>query len=247
MGVELDELFRRAAKCAIIDRAGTTTYRNDNKGSELFERRFPGVQEIVRVVEASKERELHGAAEAAVGTPAVLEFFLKVKGSLGVIGRRSKLERETVTNALSEPLRMALAELDLERAGEVGDSGAAGFPNGAHFLRLGGELKPCPIQDEELLADLRARLTASAAEVIVKQKGDYEKTYNSVRLVYAASEPVPMAAIFIPPWGQDGIVGNTAVAMPAGDQYRRVTFARRLHSTQGITFLDLYYVVDLWN
>jgi hypothetical protein len=55
-----------------------------------------------------------------------------------------------------------------------------------------------------------------------------------------------MAAIFIPPWLEPEVVGQTSAAYPAGPQYRRVSFGRLLDKARGVTFLDLYYTVDLW-
>lgn len=242
----LEELLEDAGKSAITDRRATTIYRNDNKGGELFERRFAGIQDIVRTVESSKEREIHGAVEAGVGTLSLLEFVLNVKARVGALGKRADREREAVSKALNAPLRMALAEIDLERHGEIEDAAACQPGGGAPFIRLGSELRPYPVDANALFDDLSARLGDAAAHTIVSRKHDYEKTWGTTRLVYAAEEPLAMAAIFIPPLTEEAVVGNTSVVMPVGSEFERVTFARRLDTSGGITFLDVYYIVDHW-
>jgi hypothetical protein len=244
-GISLHELVERSGRCAIVDRNGSTVYRNDRKGGELFERRFPGISEIVRVVESSKEYEIAATVEAGIGTPAILDFLLKVKASLSTVGKRGSREHDAVTTALTAPLKMALAELDLERDAQIAqveDTPATERP----FFRIGPELRPSGFGDEAVRTDLLSRLSENAAEEIIRRKADYEKAYGSARLVYAASEPFLMAAIFIPPWLEEGVVGQTSAAYSAGPQYRRVSFGRVLDQAQGVTFLDLYYTVDLW-
>ena len=220
-------------------------YRNDRKGGELFERRFPGIREIVRIVESSKEYEIAATLEAGIGTPAIVDFLLKVKASLTGVGKRGSREQDVVTSVLSAPLKMALAELDLERDAQIAqmnEIAAAERP----FFRTGPELRPCGFGDDDVLAELLSRMPESAADEIIRRKTDYEKTYGSPRLVYAASQPIAMAAIFIPPWLEPEVEGQTSAAYPAGSQYRRVSFGRVLDKAQDVTFLDLYYTVDLW-
>ena len=243
--VGLQELIDRGGRSAIVDRNGSTVYRNDRKGSELFERRFPGVRDIMHVLESTRESEISAAVEAAAGTPAILDFLLRVKASLGGMSKRGSHERDAVTTALNSPLKMALAEIDLERDGQIAELDELSGPN-RPFFRIGPELRPSGFADDEVLADLLARLPERAADEVIRRKTDYERVYGSPRLVYAAAKPVPMAAIFIPPWLQDGVEGQTSAAYPPGPQYKRVSFGRVLDQAQGVTFLDLYYTVDLW-
>jgi hypothetical protein len=199
----------------------------------------------VRIVESSREYEIEATLEAGVSTPAIVDFLLKVKASLTGLGKRGSREQDTVTSVLSAPLKMALAELDLERDSQIAQTDAIAAAR-RPFFRAGPELRPCGFGDDDVLADLLSRMSEAAADEIIGRKTDYETQYGSSRLVYAASEPVAMAAIFIPPWLEPGVEGQTSAAYPAGSQYRRVSFGRVLDKAADVTFLDLYYTVDLW-
>jgi hypothetical protein len=175
-GTGLQELFERSGRCAIVDRNGSTVYRNDRKGGELFERRFPGISEIVRVVESSKEHEITAAIEAGIGTPAIVDFLLKAKASLSGVGKRGCREQDVVTSVLSAPLKMALAELDLERDAQIAQTNEMANP-GRPFFRSGSELRPCGFEDDDILGDLLSRLPEAAADEIIRRKAAYEKIY----------------------------------------------------------------------
>ena len=109
-GSGLRKLAEDASRCAILHAEGTTIYRHDGKGADLFEHRFPGITDLIRVVDRSNEWEMQENLEIAAGTPGVLDLFIKLKARLSAAGTQTARTRDTIEDALTKPMKMALAE-----------------------------------------------------------------------------------------------------------------------------------------
>jgi hypothetical protein len=151
-------------------------------------------------------------------------------------------EQHIVTSVLNRSPKMGVAELDLERdphSAQTNEMAAAQRP----LFQARPDPHPSGFADDDVLAVPLPRLPEGAAHEIIRRKTDYKKTYGLGRLVYAASEPFAMAAMFISPWLEPEIVSQPSAAYRAGSLYPPVSFGRVLDEARDVTLLDRHYLV----
>ncbi len=225
-----------------------TQYRNDAKVKDLFTATLMTVTEIARAAKESDEARIRAAGEVGIST-GIVQFFLNLKASLTSSVEVGESLITTIERKFQGPWRMALAEAALQRNERIADVvKGGGHPISKPYVRFCNIFQAFPpVPDDELEQELTRVLGHEAATAIVERKKLDERGHpNITQFVYATDDPFLMASIlFAPPNPEFKIEGDSWACYPANPDWDRICFGVLRDKVKGVTFVDLYYVLDV--
>lgn len=246
----ISELLDEVDKSPIAHFAtAKTQYRNDAKVNDLFAWTLRGVTEIVEMAKESDEAKIKGAAEAGIST-GIIEFFLKLKANVSASVMAGDEFTTIVRREIQGPWKMVLAETVLQSENLVADEVHGEFGYAKPYVRIRDVFTPFPPKPDDVLKlELIDLLGQMAAETIIERKQEDERGHpDTPQFVYATNEPFPMASLlFAPPQPELGIDGDSWACYPVGPGWNRIYFGTLAAPYKGVTFVDLFYVVDVFS
>jgi len=244
----LMQLLREIDKVPIKHyKLGTKQYLNTEKVEDLFSRIFGGASEIARIVRESDRASIAAGAEAGIGLPDLTQWFLRLKTLFETKVESEEAIDHIIKSEFDSRWKMLLAEAVLEREERIQtEIDIEGFYK--PFARLTDLFKPfLEPTDEELKTDLENFVGPEAAEIIFQKKRREQAIHpDDMQFVYVAKEPIIIASVlYAPPRPNLGIEGNTDACSSPGPFQSRVYFGAPVETQKSVSFMNIYYVMDV--